>query len=445
MTYNMAQYIRSLHAEKPVVDLLSHGIVFRGTEGLVAVLSPSRVHAVEDGSLVPIDLMLVESNGRYKAAGLPVEFLPNGETGLIGRAYREKIIGVGLLDEALSSYVELERFVSSARQNHSMIGDFGSRYQLVREMTATGYKNSLVIDSLPSNLSAGYFVVESQILDMSFPVGQIGSNGVVHNKAKIRRGTAWDSSGRTIDLDVIVIDHPSPVKKSMYWGVPVAWLDEAVFPVTIDPIVDTDAESSGDFTAGYVNHSDTVWADARGSSPAASTESTSLVRVGTSFATGTYNIWRSLVAFNTAILRIGEVLQANMDLTMVDDQWIDQVNFNVNVIYYDWGNDAPINTPNNDTLFQGVKNGTLGALVSSTSGWTNDVTKTSANILTSAISHMGHTFFGLQDNTLDRPDSAPIDRNWADFYTPSEATASYRPILTLDYIPRASVGPRFFS
>lgn len=221
---------------------IRNGLVFSKPGIQTAVLQIQPVHYYESGEFKAIDTRLkVGQSGSYGAPGLSACLLQTGEVNLTG-GYHHLTRGAGILNPLNEQYSEVVNFPNGAVSRNKIIREQGLfSHEII--LSEKGLKEQLILQQLPNNLSQGYFVLETEILNEDFPRGKL-PQGLNFNGVILNAGAAWDDNGALIEVSQFAVQGIGK-KSILYSGVPVHWLENAVFPVVIDPTFTSQPGASG--------------------------------------------------------------------------------------------------------------------------------------------------------------------------------------------------------
>jgi hypothetical protein len=243
MTNWITDFLARSELSKYPFQPIRNGVVFKQSGGKhIAVIQNQPVHYYEAGRFKPIDTALqTGQSGRYSAPGLSPIVLPSGEVCFPG-GYHHRTRGAGIFDPSNEIYSELVRFCSGTVSLNKLIRDRG-KYTHEIILSEKHLKEQIIIQEKPHNLESGWFVIETEILDQSFPKGNF-KQGLKYNNIVFNGGTAWDTSDELLDVSQFILERPG-ANTIIYSGIPVEWLEKAVFPVTIDPTFTSQPGISG--------------------------------------------------------------------------------------------------------------------------------------------------------------------------------------------------------
>lgn len=204
------------------------------------------------------------------------------------------------------------------------------------------------------------------------------------------------------------------------------WLDQAVFPVVIDP----------DFAAGtadkFVYGLNATYATARSTS-SASDNSSNYIRIGQvlSGAGGNYGCYRGFEVFDTSSIEDAATVQQNNLKAVCITDFSSVADFDVQIIKQDWssGTDEQLY----DNCLAGIAD---DAIWRNTSGMSLNTQYTSGNLSTAWVNKTGNTYYSFR-SSRDLAGTSPGTGGFLAEYiylaSQNHATASYRPVLAVVY------------
>jgi hypothetical protein len=204
-----------------------------------------------------------------------------------------------------------------------------------------------------------------------------------------------------------------------------AWLEKAVYPVTIDPDF---TESTND---GQVRGSDADYAIAHSTSFDRDVASTSFY-VGQNFTGSLYRVIRGFLKFDTSAIGAGPtVTQVNLNLVSVTDA--STTDFDAQIVKQDWSAQDPIATANREAAFDNCLAGTADASIwRNTSGMSINTQYSSGNLDTAWVNKIGNTYYSMR-SSRDLNADVPTGTEYVLIATQENATVGYRPTLTVTY------------
>lgn len=156
------------------------------------------------------------------------------------------------------------------------------------------------------------------------------------------------------------------------------------------------------------------------------------IYVGQDYNTGSYNIYRGFVKFDTSSIGSSATVSAvamSLSCRWIDTSWND---FNVQIVKYNWASLIPISSH-----FQTAYAGCLSATVDdniwrNTYGASINTPYTSGSLSTAWINKTGVTYYSLRCD-YDYLYSVPAGPELVSFSAENDATPSYRPKLIVTY------------
>jgi hypothetical protein len=220
-----------------------NGLIFSGPGSQrTAVLQVQPTHYLDGGEYKPIDTALrTQPGGSYGAPGLSPSIFRSGQVEFPS-GYTHMTRGIGILNAADHSYAELVAFDQGTAQANKIIRHQGIYSQEII-LSEKRLKEQVILQEKPGNLAAGWFVIETEILDKDFPISSF-KQGLTYRNIGFDAGLAWDSNDDLINVTQFAVEK-SGGTSVLYSGVPVDWLEHAVYPVTIDPTFTSQPDSSG--------------------------------------------------------------------------------------------------------------------------------------------------------------------------------------------------------
>ena len=204
-----------------------------------------------------------------------------------------------------------------------------------------------------------------------------------------------------------------------------AWLEKAFYPVILDPDF---TESTND---GYVRGRDADYSTARNTSQAFDASFT-YFRLGQQFLSTLYYLWRDYLKFDTSSIGAGTTIaQVNLSLVCVTDA--SDTDFDVQIVKQDWSAQDPLVTGNREAAYDNSLAGTADASIwRNTSAMSINTQYSSGNLDISWVSKTGNTYYSLR-SSRDYDNTSPAALEYIDIGSQENATAGYRPVLTVLY------------
>jgi hypothetical protein len=212
-------------------------------------------------------------------------------------------------------------------------------------------------------------------------------------------------------------------------------LEAAKYPVVIDP--DFASESSS--WAIYGSNAD--YATARATSFSGMAPNTTII-IG---QRSTYQVQRGALKFVTSTIGAGSTItQVNISMVCATDQ--STKDFDVQIVKFDWSSYDPYATANREDNYDGCLAADADDNIwRNTSGMSVETAYTSGNLATTWVSKTGNTYYGLRSKD-DYDATTPT--NLTERITlggPTNATESYRPVLTVTYTAAGTFIPVNFN
>jgi hypothetical protein len=365
-------------ADLPVRKQDRFSIHFQRPDGLIeAHFTGMPMHFQDtDGLWKPLDTKLLSmSGGFYGAPGLDYQLNPDGR------------VNFG----SFLSQVELPGKPTGRVDGDKIIRDFEGGQHVMYAME-NGYREEIVLTK--PFASKSFIPKQSGILSSSFSQQPM---------------FAVDSK----DEEFVFLGDASAFD---------AWLEKAVYPVTIDPDF---TESTDD---GYVRGFDADYAIARSTSYNTA-KVDEFLPVGQN---ATYKVWRSFLMFDTSAIGAGSVVtQVNLDLVCTADTSV--TDFDVQIVKQDWSAQDPLTNANREAAFDNCLAGTADASIwRNTSGMSVNTQYASGNLDTSWVSKIGNTFYSLRSDR-DYAATTPTGNEYIYIGSQENATVGYRPVLMVLY------------
>lgn len=202
-----------------------------------------------------------------------------------------------------------------------------------------------------------------------------------------------------------------------------------------------DPDYAGDTADGRIAGTSTDYATARDTPTGHNTAD--LIYTGQLFASPNYSCYRGAWKFDSSgIPDTDDITQVNAKYVCTEDN--STVDFDVEIVGYDWTAGDPIGSANRNATFDGILAATLDAIWRNTSGMSVNTQYTSNNLDTAWVSKDGYTRYGTR-SAEDYNNSAPTDAEWIKLASSDHATPSYRPVLTVVHAAAGGTNSGFFS
>jgi hypothetical protein len=206
------------------------------------------------------------------------------------------------------------------------------------------------------------------------------------------------------------------------------WLADAEYPVVIDP------DFTGAATDKFIYGNNATYLTAR--STASSTEDgLSYIRIGQRYVVGSYYCYRGYVSFDTSAIHNGAIVsQVNLNMTWKERSLTVDADFDVQIVKHDWSSDSEEQAY--DNCLSGTADDDIWA---SWSDFSVNNETSSGNLDTTYVELQGTTYYSLR-SSRDENGDAPTQTNDIYVYSYDEATAGYRPNLSVIYtVPARNV------
>ena len=351
-----------------------------------------------------------------------------------GGTYSHISTRIGILNPTTKAFSSIKTIPNGLISGDQIIAETGV-WKRVLTLTETGLREEIVISALPTGTGAGagdWLVLETAISGVSFPDGWL---------ADFSADGFMFPPPRTVDAN----RNEAPCKRYartvggvqyIYTGVPVSWLADAVYPVTIDP------DYLGDTADGYINGLDPTYATAHSTSLALDIGNTT-VRIGQFWNGTNYLAWRSFLKFATAsIPDDSSVTQVNLKLVSIYDG--STTDFIGEVIELDWSANDPITDLNRETLYDSCLAAANHIDWRSTNRMSVETQYSSENLTPAYVSKTGNTYYSFRSDR-DYAATEPTGAEYITIASQNNTTEAYRPILTVIYSAGGTSTANFFS
>ena len=377
-----------------------------------------------NGIWQPLDTALQLIGTEYGAPGLSTRIALNGAVRIDGQNHSHRSTRIGLLTPATMTFASYRTIPNGRVDGDRIIAENGI-WSRILTLTENGLREEIVISELPSipGVRLGdWLVLETRISGSTFPDGWLddfatsgmhfpapSARDANHNRADCRRYAKTTGGVQYI-----------------YTGIPIAWLADAFYPVTIDPDY---AATTAD---GYVYGNNATYATARSTS---SGRDITDVEMCLGQITG-YYVDRAFLKFTTSDIPDTDVIsQVNLKLVTVRD--FSTTDFDVQIVKHDWSAQDPIATANREAAFDGCLAGTADSSIwRNTLSMSTNTQYTSGNLATDWPSKTGSTYYSLR-SSLDYAGTAPTGDGFIWLGTQDNTTAGYRPLLAVTHAAAA--------
>jgi len=373
-----------------------------------------------DGLWKPLDTKLIAIGSEYGAPGLRTRLSKNGLVRVDGGTYSHRSTRIGILDPTTKAFLAIKTIPNGLISGDQIIAESGV-WKRVLTLTETGLREEIVISALPTGTGAGagdWLVLETAISGVSFPDGWLAdfsADGFMFPPPRTTDANGDEANCKRYARTVGGVQY-------IYTGVPVSWLADAVYPVTIDPDFVVDAAD------GVIYGNNSIYATARSTS-----DGFYITNTAYNFGQQTgYTIRRVFLKFDTsAIGSEATVTQVNLKLTCEADSSVDD--FDVQIVKQDWSAQDPIAAGNREAAYDNCRAGTADDNIwRNTNGMSINTQYASGNLATAWVNKTGNTYYSLR-SFEDFNNSAPINNEYISIYAQEIGTPAYRPILTVVY------------
>ena len=376
-----------------------------------------------DGLWKPLDTKLIAIGSEYGAPGLRTRLSKNGLVRVDGGTYSHISTRIGILNPTTKVFSAIKTIPNGLISGDQIIAETGV-WKRVLTLTETGLREEIVISALPTGTGAGagdWLVLETAISGVSFPDGWLAdfsADGFMFPPPRTSDANGNEANCKRYARTVGGIQY-------IYTDVPVSWLADAVYPVTIDPDFTGSAADGEIYGLGAYSY-------------AQSTANTfnitgNLFRVGQVYSgPDDYMILRSFLKFDTsAIPDAATVTQVNLKMTCYIDN--SSTNFIVEIVEQDWNAQDPITADTKEAAYDGCLSPTAHIDWRSTSGMSIETQYTSENLTTGYVDKGspgdGLTYYSLRSDR-DKSSTAPTGEEYIFL---SSAIYTYPPVLTVVY------------
>lgn len=371
----------------------------------------------------------------YGAEGIPVRLLQNGLVKLYNNVldaelYSQVTSRVAVYNSDTNNIVQTEDLPVGTVDDDKLIKETDI-YKHTLTLKETGLREEIVIKEKPNFITDKdylWFVLDTVVTGMTFDDGWIDGE-FSKEEYKFPLPRAHDADGKEGNPKRYAKTINS--KQHVFTGLKFSELNQAVYPVTIDP----------DFTSETADGG----IDGEGSSTFSVTRNTSAsygntgiwILINTTHPiVGDYQINRGYLKFNTSSLPSNAtVTQVNLSITPENIEGI-QGDHDIYIIKCNWSNyDDWSNATERENAYDlAISSSKDDNIWANTTNLSVDVSHSSGNLNTSWVSLSSYTYYALV-NEYDYDNSDPtIDEAGAVYIHSREAsTSTYRPVLTVTY------------
>ena len=428
-------------AALPIALRAKHSIHFKRPDGQVeANFTGAPCHFQDtDGLWKPLDTKLIVIGSEYGAPGLKARIGLDGTARIEGGIYSHRSTRIGVFNSQTKKFVTAKTIPLGAIQDDKLIAE-NDVFKRVLTLTETGLREEIIISALPAGLGTlvnDWAVLETAITGVSFPDGWIddfSADGFMFPPPLTSDAARNIAPCKRYARTVGGVQY-------IYTGVPVSWLADAVYPVTIDPDFVEDAAD------GYIYGSnDGTYATARSTSSVYNITATSLY-IGQEKSGTLYTCIRLFLKFVTSAIGAGSTVTQN-NLKMVCTADWSGTNYDIQIVKQDWSAQDPLSDANREAAYDNCLAGTAD---DSILGNTVDIAIvdghyhfTSGNLSTTWVNKVGNTYYSLI-SSLDKAATSPTGTDEIQIASQENATEAFRPILTVVYTGGGASTSHFFS
>ncbi len=270
-------------------ETATHFLLAPGIARAVVTGAPQYFRA--NGSWQPLDPTLQEDQfGKLGAPGLAARITPGGLVTLAGKEHWQQTLRVGMLSG--SRFSKIADLPNGRAEGTRLVREAGIfRHEII--LTERVVKEQLIISERPSNLAGDYLVYETAVAAQTFPAGAVAGEMPPKDGLRFPAGRAFDAEGRIYPLGRFVLD--SENNQRVYTGLPIELVQQAAFPLLMDPTINVSGHSGDGEIWGQSNS----YATARSTSTAVDNTYTDL-SVGQAYesAIPRYYVYRNFHKFD---------------------------------------------------------------------------------------------------------------------------------------------------
>lgn len=404
----------------PVVKRAKHSIHFGRPDGQIeSYFTGAPQHYLDtDNSWKPIDTNLIKVGSEYGSPGLNVRIKKDGTARLLTEDYSHCVKSVGFFNVEKQEFSKIKSFPPGKLDGDKLISEMGTLRRETK-LTETGLREELIISEFPGNVSGrenDWFVLETEVSGISFANGQIDKFKLGNVSFPVPKG--YDAGGNN-----------APCKRFakiiggaqyLYVGVPLSWLETAIYPVLIDP------DFSDDDADGYLGGASFNYSTARNTVYNLD-DTDSIIYIGQQYYSFSYYVYRGYLKFDTsAIPAENTISQVNLKLVCIQDQ--SATNFDVQIVRQTWVDPLIDDYANSYT---GCRDGTADSNIwRNTNGMSINTQYTSGDLSVAWVVKAGFTYYSLR-SSRDYSATSPSGAEYITIASNDHATSGYRPILTV--------------
>lgn len=415
------------YKDMPIVKMDEYSVSFGRSDGKIVsqILGGPINYLDENGNWKPIDTTLKKKGDYFTGDGIKTRIKDDGAVEVEGQKFSQKTKGFGYFDPVTQTFTPIANF----GQGETDVNKFVRKGEGWRdEITVfdNGLKEELILLKKPKELKDGQLLVlETEVDGINVPDGLIEGE-LTWGDLHFPKPYAYDA--KKDEPEAKRYAQKIDGKQVIYTGVPVSWLASAVYPVVIDP------DYAGTTADGSVRGQSNTYATARSTS--------NLIFASTGFlgqwlSGPTYNLFDVFLKFDTAAIPDTDtVSQVNLKLVAVADN--SSVDFDVQIVKQDWSAQDPITDANREAAYDNCLAGTQdgGSPWRNTAGMSINTQYASPNLDTAWVVKTGPTYYSLISSRMhDGSGTAPTGTEYITIALTDDATASYRPVLTVVHAP----------
>jgi hypothetical protein len=425
-------------ARRPLVKQTAHSSHFQIAPGLARAVITGNAQSYRDvvGWKGVDSTLRQDGSGNFGAPGVAARVSVDGVVRIASYAYQQQTVSVGTLaDGEYSKSLDLPRGYVARGQLVREQGNY--RHEVV--LTQPGIKEQLVVLQKPSGLDGEFFVFETILPAGFIKEGWLVDEFATENGMRISPGRAFDAAGHIYPMECFAIDQG--LHQHLYSGLPLSILEQAVYPLTLDPIVSIGVDTNDADVWGQ----NATYATARSTSANVATSNTILF-CGQHFdsAIPRYTVQRNFLKFSLASIDADAALfSATLGLVCVaDDSTL--TDFDVQIVKQSWAAQDPLSSGNREAAFDASLAGTLDTVWRNTNGITTGVMHHSPPLDLSYLIPGANAYYSLRSSRDKNGNAPPANgAEWLQLASGNHANPAYRPILTIDYANVLSAAGRF--
>lgn len=353
-----------------------------------------------DGVMKPIEKRWARHGSEYGAPWSQVRIAPDGSLCIQGSEYAQHGACVGLYDPAARRFRSLVGVPPGRLQGGKMVAETGI-YRREQILTETGLREDLVLAGMPPAIcdETDLIGITCEIHGATWPDGPLGPYWSWGKFFPAPR--AQDARGRGIPCQRFAFALGG--RQHVFTGVAAGFLQDAVFPVTIDP------DFTGHTNDGNIIGMDNVYANARANVNGFDTTDNGLA-IGQDFSTPTYVVYRAFIKFNTAAIADNDsVAKAQLGLTVITDE--SATDFDAQIVAQDWSAQDPIAAGNQEAAYDNCLSGSLDTSIWRNTAGIAQQQYFSGELTTSRVSKTGYTYYSMR-SSRDKNSNTPAGKEY---------------------------------